>query len=191
MRLPKKFIAAGLIMFIALTMTILSVLDNSGNRQKVATKPGEIQSADNNSPLNTVIVGKTTRKEVEEIGGLVAKDDNTYVVPGEGAIRTDSIMLQNDMVKFKRTRFPASGERVAYYKQLYGEPEKEIQGSAYFGEQAKTYIFAKKGIALIANMNTEEVYELQQFQPVSVERYLNLYGDDIQEVQADNVHRDP
>lgn len=190
MRLPKKFIVVGLIIFIALTMTVLSVLEENGGEEQAPAKPGEIRSVDTNSPLNTVTIGKTTRKEVEKIDGLVAKDDSTYLAHSEGAIRTDGVMLQNDTVRFKRTRSPAI-DRVADYKKAYGEPEREIQGSLYFGENAKTYIFAKKGIAIIANMNTEEVYELQQFQPVSVERYLNLYGEDIQEVDTDEVHREP
>lgn len=64
-----------------------------------------------------------------------------------------------------------------------GQPEKTAPGSKFYGYHMNTYIYASKGIVFIGNPNINEVFEIQSFTPMSVEEYINNYGQDISESQ--------
>lgn len=66
-----------------------------------------------------------------------------------------------------------------YIKEL-GQPNRILTGSKYYGDFAQIYVFAQKGVAVIANSNTKEVYEQQQFQPMTIDEYLQKWANDYQ-----------
>lgn len=56
----------------------------------------------------------------------------------------------------------------------YGQPEKEMYNS--YSEFTKTYIFAKKGVAVVANKDFDQVYSVHYFKPTTLESYLSLWA---------------
>jgi hypothetical protein len=99
--------------------------------------------------------------------------------------RSNSVVTDsNNTVIYQQTVFLAPNTKlpsISAYTTQYGNPEKEITGSKYYGISAVTMIYASKGITIIGNPNTKEVYELQQYVPMSVEGYIQAYGQDISE----------
>jgi len=56
----------------------------------------------------------------------------------------------------------------------YGPPEKEMYSS--YSAFTKTYIFPKKGVAVVANKEADQIYSLHYFQPTSLEDYLSQWS---------------
>lgn len=196
-RLPKKFLGIGAVIIIALVVSTIAALQSGGQKntsQNQKQPQGQVVS-NPLSPINAVSIGKTTTKTLDTLRGVVKKDDATYLVPQDNLVRTDEVIVKNNVAVFKRTRLPTSPEYQGYttvkdIRGQYGEPDKTIQGSRHYGEAATTYIYSKKGLAFIGNANTNEVFEKQEFQTMSVEQYLNLYGDDIQEESNSLPHKE-
>lgn len=80
---------------------------------------------------------------------------------------------------------------ISSYESRFGKPELVVKGSKTYGEFAKTYIYSQKGFALIGNPFTDEVYEIQQFKPMTVEEYMVLWGKDIDRTQSAKENINP
>lgn len=74
---------------------------------------------------------------------------------------------------------PDASERLSDNSISYGTPEHIFSGSRFYGPSAQTYLFATKGVALIANPQTDQVLEKHFFPPMSVDAYVQKYGEDI------------
>lgn len=61
-----------------------------------------------------------------------------------------------------------------------GQPEAARQGSAFYGNGPVVYIYASKGFAFIGSVDNH-VLEIQHFQPMSIDEYILIHGDDIKE----------
>ena len=65
---------------------------------------------------------------------------------------------------------------ISLIQETFGQPERIIQGSTYFGQQAQIYIYEESGLAFIVNPQTNETYEEQGFPTMSVDEYLNTFA---------------
>jgi hypothetical protein len=61
-------------------------------------------------------------------------------------------------------------------QETFGQPDKVIQGSTYFGPEAQIYVYENSGLAFIVNPQTNETYEEQGFPMMSVEEYLQKFN---------------
>lgn len=57
----------------------------------------------------------------------------------------------------------------------YGQPEKEMYNS--YSAFTKTYIFAKKGVAVVANKEADQTYSIHYFPPTTLKDYLFQWND--------------
>lgn len=84
------------------------------------------------------------------------------------------IETANHIPLFRRTvgslAFPLGSSST--YKELYGEPDRVIHGSKFYGEAATISIYGSEGTAVIGNPQTNEVYEEHLFLPMSADEYL-------------------
>lgn len=143
------------------------------------------------SPLQKTIIGKTTNREAENFPGLIGKEtlptgETQYSFFSSLLARPNQVVTRNNLAVFERILIVGDPTQTRYAKisqmtKSFGNPEKIIQGSAYYGPFTSTYIYGNKGFAFIANPNTDEVYELHIFSPMSPDEYQGLYGEDIKE----------
>jgi hypothetical protein len=127
---------------------------------------------------------------------LTQKDDQGKAVlsySSEQIARPNIIESVHDAVVFERKLLPldptAEGyAKISDFKKKLGEPEKEASGSRYYGPYFKTYIYAGQGFAAIGNPNTDTVFEIQQFKPMSVDDYVTQYGSDITNTSKEAPH---
>jgi hypothetical protein len=83
---------------------------------------------------------------------------------------------------FQRSVIPQTGTPIllSEYLDFFGEPERIIPGSRFYGPEAQTYLYAQsRGTAYIANPQTNRVLELHTFAPMSIEQYIQKFGEDI------------
>ena len=90
----------------------------------------------------------------------------------------EKIVLLTDNVNFV---YPQASQLM----QSFGQPEKIIQGSKFYGSNVSTYIYPNMGLAFIAEASSGNIFEIQTFTPISLDQYLRLYGQDIQEIKPD------
>lgn len=129
-------------------------------------------------------------ENLERLPDLVSKTDlpngiikyeylSTY--PGINNI----IISQNQKVAFKSNVTVSSDNYktplIDTYTNTYGLPRVEFTGSEKYGRFAKTYIYPDQGFALIFNPVTREVYEVQSFNPVSLDEYIRQWGSDMKD----------
>jgi hypothetical protein len=97
--------------------------------------------------------------------------------------RPNLVVIKEGKLLYKRTiTTPLANGRLPSFGNLssgLGAAGQVQKGSRFFGAQFQTYIFASKGVTLIANPETGEVQEVQVYQPSSVSEYLTTHGEDI------------
>lgn len=116
------------------------------------------------------------------------KDNQTlYSFPTIAETRDHLIITENNKVAFERVVTIESDyahPSLTQMLQTLGIPEKEFKGSYYYGEEYITYIYASKGIAVVGNPLTDEVYEIHQFEPTTVEGYESKWGLDLHKFEG-------
>jgi hypothetical protein len=177
-----KLLLLGLVGIVILTTVIIALQPSPGAPDSEQPKV---------TPSQTTIIGRKITPESEKRLDITKKEATSegktiYSLKSQNAIRSDQIITQNEQVIFQRyyvPENPADPNHLLIDKMLEtnGQPEKIIKGSKLWGPYMNTYIYGSRGLAFIGNPNTNEVYEVQNFKPVSIEEYLRLYGDDIDE----------
>lgn len=142
------------------------------------------------NPLQKAAIGSQLTTELESRPDFLGKQtlstgETEYSFVSEIDVRPAIILTdKNGEVIFERIMIPSEPESTGYsliseYKTRYGQPEADIAGSHFYEWAIHTYVYASQGFALIGNPNTDEVFEIHSFQPMSVEEYRVKFGQDI------------
>ncbi len=145
---------------------------------------------DPDNPLQRTIVGLTRQQEVEanhEIISVTTQSDGSQVYQLHSAIEAvpDTIKTKNSQVVYEQVHLPFTSSQpgamsLVELKQKYVEPEEIITtGSHFYGQFAHTYLYVSRGVTAVVDSINEVVRELQFFEPMSKETYLQQYGADI------------
>lgn len=146
-------------------------------------------------PLTLAVIktGQTSDSEISSLIGIEkkqkTKDGFKYILSTKSTLKNNEILSKNGKVTFIQISVAANDNsygKVADYLKKFGNPDKVFKGSKYYGA-VNTYVYAKDGFAIIGNPNTGSIYELQKFIPTSIESYLKLYGEDIDESMKEEV----
>lgn len=154
------------------------------------TIPTSSSTNSNTNPRQTSggNIAQTTSEEILEEEDLDARPGlinkktlsnniNEYTFTSENATRPDLVIAQGkSVILFERDvamqQYPT---RITDYTQPYGQPERIITGSSFYGANAQTYIYAEDGIAFVANPQSQIVYEQHLFPPMTVDEYIQSY----------------
>lgn len=96
----------------------------------------------------------------------------------ESSIITD----KNGKIIFKKiitTDTDYSHPKISDYVKTNGEPEEIYTGSKRYGPYATYTLYPSKGIVIIGNPLTDEVFELDLFSGMSLDEYMKKYGSDV------------
>ncbi|MBI4038670.1 hypothetical protein HY384_01790 [Candidatus Daviesbacteria bacterium] len=132
-------------------------------------------------------VGQTTEEQISSLPGrksinTLPNNTTEYLFTSPYSHLDNVAITQNRLLIYKKviTILPNTPlPMISAYTNQYGPPDSEYTGSLNHGRVAKTYVYASKGFAIVGNPNTDEVYEIQTFIPLSVDEYLRLWGQDI------------
>jgi hypothetical protein len=86
-------------------------------------------------------------------------------------------IVKDGIVIFKRKL--THGTTISDYSDFITNPPYASQGSAYFGPDAIILANPTLGIAVVYNLQSNQVYEQYLFQATSVADYIKKYGQDI------------
>jgi hypothetical protein len=189
------FIVAGMILLsIILVIAIISIT----TEKKQGPSPSPIHTAptaviiEQNvlSPLQKTAVGSAFPAGLESRPDFLSKQTLPtggieYSFQSEIDARPATIVTdKNGTVIFERILTPEEPDATGYtlisdFKNKYGEPDRDIGGSHFYEWAIHTYIYASKGFALVGNPNTDEVFEIHNFQPMTVDEYITKFGEDL------------
>jgi hypothetical protein len=156
-----------------------------------AVNPTTSQNKPSITQIPTVFPTPATEETVEEedlskLQGLITKEalaDGTtkYIVQSTNPNRPEIYIAYNDHnILFERDiispRYPV---QITDYTKPYGQPERMITGSIFYGPNTQTLIYAKEGMVIVGNPAKNQVYEQHLFEPMTVAEYIQKYGDDI------------
>jgi hypothetical protein len=143
------------------------------------------------SPLQKTTIGKTSEDTIKSLpniqDAITLTDGSTeYQLKSTLNARPNTIITKNGKATFERQLTPVDQTTpgfatISEYKKRFGEPERDIQGSKFYDWIAHTYLYTNKGFAFIGNPFTDEVFEFHFFEPTTVENYIQLYGQDLDE----------
>lgn len=185
--IPKKTLILILILLIIVTATILiSRLSVSPTNNATTPSPVITQSASPSYSSQKSIIGRTTIEDFEKTNKFESKQNLAnnrvgYSINSNINARPNQVIFQDNKAAFERIIVISDNIKISDQTIRHGVAERVIKGSKFYGHSMDTYIYANKGLAFIANTNTDEVYEIQIFPPTSVDSYLNSYGEDINE----------
>ncbi len=141
------------------------------------------------TPLKKTVIGQTlTEAQARSLAGYrgkkeIDKTKTIFSLKSQYLSRTNEIRTGNNVVVFERELTPASTTtpyaKISDYKKKYGEPEKIMKGSKFYGELMSTYIYANLGFAFIGNSYTDEIFEFHFFTPTTLYDYITNFGEDI------------
>lgn len=138
--------------------------------------------------LNKIVLNKTTRNEAKEIlrgwNQEAINDITTITTPTSLPSRTNKVVSNKQFVIYKRVIIPlviteSKEVTISGLKNSLGEPHQTYTGSKAYGYSMATYAYPQKGISFVANNFEDEVYEIQYFQPTTLDEFIKLYGEDI------------
>lgn len=138
------------------------------------------------SSYQKTIIGKTTDEEIAKLSGLKSKqtlpDGSTeYTFKAYSQARDNLIITKDGKVIFERlVTVPTNliHPKITDYTLKYGSPEATLVGSKYYGQFENFYLYPAKGVVVIGTAFTDEVDEIQVFEPTTKDDYLNKWGQD-------------
>lgn len=197
LRSKKVLLFIGIILFVAFT-TFLSLLQKPQETPTTIfptptpvqiNKPSSLSTSTYEfSPFQKTQIGKTTEQEAVAKTTVLKKEalsDGSvkYDVPSVNALQPDQIISKNGIVIYEKTSTFTNKQggfpKLSSLVNLFNPSEMELRSHPFYGPFVTTYIFAYKGLAIVGNPNTDEVYEVQRFSPQSIDSYLKIYGKDL------------
>ncbi|PIY94318.1 MAG: hypothetical protein COX78_01550 [Candidatus Levybacteria bacterium CG_4_10_14_0_2_um_filter_35_8] len=99
-----------------------------------------------------------------------------YLFGASFSARPDLAKTSDKEILFQRVAVsPEYPLALSDFTNLYGQPERIIEGPIFYGVGINTYIYAKYGFAIVANPTTNNVLEEQIFSSMTVDNYLQKY----------------
>ncbi len=141
------------------------------------------------TPLQRTVINKTTDKEIQEKNHVISKsrlgEITSYIVTSNTIGQTDEIRTKNGVVIFEsinifNKKTGSYPPKVSVYQKEFGQPEKILKSVSPLGIYISAYIYASDGFTLFVNHNTNTVYVVQRFTPMSLAAYEKTYADYIQ-----------
>lgn len=138
----------------------------------------------NEKPEDANIVENNFEEDLDSYENLINKEllpdgSTKYSFDSGNPERPDITMLTNDnkMLFYRRVSVAALPIiSPSFIKETFGQPERIIAGSQFYGKDTVIYLYAASGVAFIVNPQINETYEEQRFQPMTSDAYLQRFG---------------
>lgn len=130
-----------------------------------------------------IVLGVTTKDQaISLLGKPIAietiDDYEDLLYPSALSSQFDSILLQNQIVvRVDKVLGKDEALKFSAVKSQYGKTDY----TAYSNYQhwTKTYIYPEKGLAFTADENLDVVFLKQCFVPMTIDKYMSLWGSDL------------
>lgn len=127
--------------------------------------------------------GLTSKKELEDkFGPPIKKEDSPtqeiYYYSSEKENWPNQIFVSKEEEKIELIKEYFPKEKYEQFLKNYGSSEKEMYNS-YFQAGFSVFVFAKNGVAIVANQNSGLVLEVWYFPPTDLSTFLSHWGKDL------------
>jgi hypothetical protein len=120
----------------------------------------------------------STLQGVQKVENL-SDGTKRYTATSANPARPNMIIAKDDKTVYQRS-IPSKGADIPFanFVQLFGQPDKRINGPDFYENTTLEYIYAKKGVAIVVDKQTEQVVEQHFFRSTTVDNYINSFGND-------------
>lgn len=112
----------------------------------------------------------------EPAKGALSDGTVVYTFASTNPARPNIIITQGKEIIFQRTvidlAYPVA---ISDYTDVDGSPDKLVQGPRFYGFDKMTNIYEKKGVAFIADPQTQQVLEQHLFTPMPADEYIKMH----------------
>jgi hypothetical protein len=175
---------------VVLSLFFLSSLLNRSNRENQTIKPTPInENPTAISPLQRTRIGATRDSDVVNNFKVIEKStlpsgETQYSIESQLIPRPEKIITERGVVVFESILIPITQSDRGFVSldeitSTFGEPDTTITGSNFYGWYVENRIYSSKGFTIIGNPNTNEIFEIHIYSPMSYTDYLSKYGEDI------------
>lgn len=98
-----------------------------------------------------------------------------FSYPTQSESLSNEVFVSNNVVGLIKEQIIDDTKGLAYYKETFGEPEATFYGP-YAQSGFLLYVFASKGIAVLAHQYEGLVFEVWRFSPMTVGEFKALWG---------------
>lgn len=192
--LPFALVVALSLFILVLIISIWSPRTESPQNSPTPTPASSVDRLPREQRISVIqksAIEKTTEREVADMPGLenkstLADGSTRYTFNSPLLSRKNEIITKDGTAVFERIIVPEKSKdpgyaRISAFISRYGQPQKTIKGSVFYGELISTFIYADKGFTLIGNPRTDEVFEIQIYAPMPIDQYSQQFGEDIKE----------
>ncbi len=95
--------------------------------------------------------------------------------PTQSESLSDEVFISGNIVGLVKEQILDDTRSLASYKEAFGEPEGTFYGP-YAQSGFLLYVFASKGVAVLAHQNEGLIFEVWRFSPTSVNEFFTLWG---------------
>ena len=149
------------------------------------TKPQETVQAPTTPPAptwNEITPGTTTIEQVRQKLGepktVVPEGDYLkFLYPSQSDGPEHEVLFSGTSAVLIKDRILGNGN-IASFRQKYGPSEREFWGE-HKSVGFKTYVWAARGIVVVAHENSGLIYESWYFTPQTMEQFLVVWGKDL------------
>lgn len=111
-------------------------------------------------------------------------------------LNDDTIITNNGRVVYEKAITVDNNyihPTISSFEQKFGKPQRIIKGSKTNGPFESFYIYASKGFTLIGNPYTDEVNQIQTYPPMSLDEYIQKWGEEIDKTPStkENIDSKP
>ncbi len=192
--MSKKIVVISLLVVLFLSVFviifILSLITNNSTKNPNNTTPTNTPLVSPQiSPLQKVSIGKTTDPEIADSLTItktttLPNGEIQYEIESQIVTRPEKIITNNGRAIYESVLIPVHSDNAGFttfsdIKLAHGEPDITLTGSNFYGWYIENRIYSSKGFTVIGNPNTNEVFEIQMYLPMTHSEYLNRYGEDI------------
>lgn len=150
------------------TQTDTTSVNTIGNTTE--TKSVVYDNKEEEFPTNPDIIEGVEKKEVMSNGMT------KLYLPSPNNNHPNIMIFSDNKFVFKRVVNPQDDlQPIRGFLEMYGNPNKIVNGSVYYGQQYNKYIYADSGFTLIVDQNNM-VVEQHEYPPTSVNSYLQRFG---------------
>lgn len=144
------------------------------------------------TPLSKTQIGQTTLEDMKKRDDIISQSTEngitTFSLESATTGQVDEVKTQRGIVVSETTHIfnleVGTPPKASIYEKEYGRPELILPSVSLLGKHISAYIYATKGFTLFVNPNTETVYMIQRFTPMSLAQYQTQYGEYVKEAPS-------
>ncbi|GEM_PF-3097904 len=185
-----------LIVFVFITVYLFSAQNPAPNTtptsptapfEEISMSPGVVNTSPTEPPHidpEDLYVDSYWDSDPSSLQGIQKVEDlpngtKKYTATSASPARPNIMITKDNITLYQRTiPSPNADIPVQNFTELFGQPDRMVNGPSFYGDTALEYIYAQRGFSIVVDKQTQQVVEQHFFKPTTVDSYIENFGND-------------